>query len=78
MTYNFIYEKDRLKCYEIGMDVPAIVYNRSGPQIVSEAVFNISDEKFADLESRGMMTVDKIVIVVDVVGDNMTIEFLPE
>ncbi len=35
-------------------------------------------EKFEEFKGKGLMDVDKIVIVIDIVGDNMTIEFLPE
>lgn len=78
MAYDFIYENKRLKCHRIGLDVPATVYNRAGPFKLGEAIFNITDEKFADLSKRGLMTEDRIVIIIDIVGDNMTIEFLPE
>ena len=78
MSYDFIFTGGRLKCFKIDLDVEAIVYNRAGPFILSEAVFNLTDEKFAELSKRGMMRVDKVVIIIDIVGDNMTIEFLPE
>ncbi len=78
MSYDFIFTGGRLKCFKIDFDVEAIAYNRAGGFKVSEAVFNFNDEKFAELSKRGMMKVDKIVIIIDIVGDNMTIEFLPE
>ncbi len=78
MSYDFVFAGGRLKCFKIDFDVEAIAYNRAGGFKVSEAVFNFTDEKFAELSSRGMMKVDKIVIIIDIIDDKMIIEFLPE
>lgn len=86
MSYDFVFAGGRLKCFKIDLDTEAIVYSRTtfpvgdgeGANIdVQEAVFNVSDEKFTELKGKGMMDADKIIIVLDIVDDNMTIELLP-
>ncbi len=78
MSYDFVFAGGRLKCFKIDLDVEAIAYNRVEKLKVQEAVFNVSNEKFAELKRNGLMDVDKIVIVIDIVGDKMMVEFLPE
>ena len=78
MSYDFVFAGGRLKCFKIDLNVKAEAYNRVEKLKVQEAVFNVSNEKFAELKRNGLMDGDKIVLVIDIVGDKMMIEFLPE
>ncbi len=78
MSYDFVFAGGRLKCFKIDLNVEAIAYNRVEKLTVQEAVFNLSDEKFAELKRNGTMDGDKIVMVIDIVGDKMMVEFFPE
>ena len=87
VSYDFVFAGGRLKCFKIDLNTEAIVYSRAMLPVSDEEVgnidvqkmaFNVSDEKFAELKGNGILDVDKIIIVLDFVGDNMTIELLPE
>ncbi len=78
MSYDFVFAGGRLKCFKIDLNVEAEAYNRVEKLTVQEAVFNVNDEKFAELKRIGLMDKDKIVIIIDIVGDKMMVEFFPE